>query len=140
MNERIPEIQPSDAWRAGQRWGEDTLVGLDAHLTWDTGDSAGPQALESFLSTLFRVEDIGGPHPEPVYYRGGFTLRVLSQRQRGAVLRIESAGQDGLDSAEWGAQLLVEALRPLAGSLALRWTEREPTRIVSTQEAPNRDR
>ena len=137
MAERIPEVRPTARWLEGQPWGADSVVGLEAQLTWDEEDAAAPQAIERFLNSLSRGSDRGSPGSEPVYFSGGFTVRVSSRSPGRAVLVIESAGEDGLDSAQWGAQLLTRELRLSPASLTLHWAEREP-RHCADLEPPRR--
>lgn len=117
---RAMTYTPSPQWYTNWPWQQDTIVRLQASIA----GKGTRTAVRAFLATLT-------PGSPGVYYSGGYciteTTPPAGARGEGLTLEIYSAGEDGFDSALYGAEDLEEFLADYP-QLTISWQELEPRR------------
>lgn len=122
----VASFQPTDSWYRDWPHGVDTSVQVQASIS---GPDAA-NAVQEFLKSLKHDPDVDVPDGVSQYYWGGFAVAVTAPADDGTWrIVLASAGEDGFDSVEDGADALVGALRSTPGAISLTWHELPATRI-----------
>lgn len=108
---------PSQRWYRNWPWKQSTIVRLQAELI---GDGAA-EAAAGFLATLNKGE-------RGVYYSGGYCFKEV-EGTKDYALEVYSAGEDGFDSALFGAEDLEEYLADYP-EITIEWKELAPVRSL----------